>query len=91
MDKDQKEIELKKLEIEKLKIKESLFRTLILIVLTAGAGLGTVFYQIKLEILKPYINMINIIISILLGIIFLSVSIVSFFLWRNIKKKLEEI
>jgi len=61
MEKEQKEIELKKLEIEKLKIKEGLFRTLIIIILTAAAGLGTVVYKIKLEIVKKHIDFINII------------------------------
>ncbi len=54
MDKEQKELELKKVEIEKLKIKEGLFRTLVLIVLTVSAGLGTVIYKTKVELIKQY-------------------------------------
>ncbi len=41
MDNLQKEIELKKLEIEKLKIKEGLARTVLILILTVGAGIGT--------------------------------------------------
>ncbi len=40
MDKNQKELELKKLEIEKIKIKEGFLRTLAFILLTIGAGMG---------------------------------------------------
>ncbi|WP_029521242.1 hypothetical protein [Persephonella sp. IF05-L8] len=41
MDNLQKEIEVKKLEIEKLKIKEGLARTVLILILTVGAGIGT--------------------------------------------------
>lgn len=91
MDKDQKEIELKKLEIEKLKIKESLFRTLILIVLTAGAGIGAVIYQIKFDFFMKYMDLFNFIFVIFLGGLTFTISIVAYFLWRNIKNKLKEL
>lgn len=45
MEKQREEIEINKLKIEKLKIKEGLFWTTVLIVLTAGAGFGTVLYK----------------------------------------------
>ncbi len=60
MDKQEKEIEIKKLEIEKLKIKEGLFRTLVLVVLTVGAGLGAVIYRTKVNLIKQYQTFIDI-------------------------------
>ncbi len=91
MEKDQKEIELKKLEIEKLKIKEGLFRSLIVIILTVGAGFGAVLYKIRSEIFAQYINLINIALIIFFGVLILSLSIISYFVWRDIRKKLKEL
>ena len=42
----EKELELKKLEIEKAKVLEGVLRTIVLIVLTLGAGTGTVLYRL---------------------------------------------
>ena len=42
----EKELELKKLEIEKAKVLEGVLRTIVLIVLTLGAGAGTVLYRL---------------------------------------------
>ncbi len=47
MEKEQREIELKKLEIEKLKNREGLFRTLVIALLTVGAGIGTLTLKMK--------------------------------------------
>ena len=98
MDNKDKELELKKLEIEKLKleieklkIKEGLFRTLIIIILTAGAGFGAVLYKINLNILSKYLNIINILLIIFLGLLILSLSLISYFVWKDIRKKLKEL
>ncbi|NPA54600.1 MAG: hypothetical protein GXO21_08060 [Aquificae bacterium] len=45
-EKEKLEIEKRKLNIEKVKIKEGLFRTFSLILLTPGAGAGTVIYRL---------------------------------------------
>ena len=91
MEKEQKEIELKKLEIEKLKIKEGLFRSLVIIVLTIGAGLGAVIYKTNIELIKQYNTTIDMIFLILLGSLLFSITIITFFLWINIRRKLKEL
>ena len=45
-EKEKLEIEKRKLNIEKVKIKKGLFRTFSLILLTPGAGAGTVIYRL---------------------------------------------
>ena len=44
MDKEQKELELKKIEIEKLKVRADILRTVIIALLAIGTGIGTVLY-----------------------------------------------
>ena len=85
MDKEQKELELKKIEIEKLKIKEGLFRTIVLIILTAGAGFGTVLY--KQYSLKTVNNFALVILGTVL-IVFFFIAIV---LWFDIKTKIKRL
>jgi len=80
---------VKKLEIEKLKIKEGLFRSLAIIVLTIGAGLGAVIYKTKIEMINQYRTNIDIGVLIILGFLLVFISIISFFLWTNIRKKLK--
>jgi len=46
MNKEEKELELKKLEIEKAKVLEGVLRSIVLIILTLGAGAGTVLYRL---------------------------------------------
>ena len=46
MDKQQIEIENKKLKLEKAKILEGLIRTLIIAILTIGAGEGTLIFKV---------------------------------------------
>ncbi len=85
MDKELKELELKKIEIEKLKIKEGLFRTIVLIILTVGAGFGTVLYK---TYEKEIINKLSL---ILLGTALLVFFFISLSLWFSIRKKMREI
>ncbi len=91
MDKNQKELELKKLEIEKLKIKEGLFRSLIIVVLTIGAGIGTVLYNSKLELLIRYRVEIDTALLIILGMLLLFMTTITYFMWSNIRRKLKEL
>jgi len=85
MDKDQKELEFKKLEIEKLKIKEGLFRTIILIILTSGAGFGTVLY-------KQYsFTTINNFALVILGTVLVVFFLIAIGLWIDIKNKLKRL
>lgn len=42
----EKELELKKLEIEKAKVYEGILRTLVFTILTLVAGIGTVLYRL---------------------------------------------
>ncbi len=91
MDKNQKELELKKLEIEKLKIKEGLFRSLIIVVLTIGAGIGTVLYNSKLELLIRYRVEVDTALLIILGMLLLFMTTITYFMWSNIRRKLKEL
>jgi len=84
MDKEQKELELKKIEIEKLKIKEGLFRTLVIIILTAGAGAGTLHF-------KVFGDKFNVFIYGFLLIIVGVISILALWFWLLIRKKLKEL
>ena len=84
MDKNQKEIELKKLKIEKLKIQEGLFRTLIIIILTASAGLGTLHF-------KVFGSKFNKELYGFLLFVIIVVSIFALWIWLSIRKKLKEI
>ena len=91
MDKNQKELELKKLEIEKLKIKEGLFRSLIIVVLTIGAGIGTVLYNSKLELLIKYRVEVDTALLIILGMLLLFITTITYFMWSNTRRKLKEL
>ncbi len=84
MDKDQKEIELKKLEIEKLKIKEGLARTVLILVLTVGAGIGTLSKVIKIPLLWYEV------VFILLLIVFVGFSLYFLVILISIRKELKE-
>ena len=55
MDKEQKELEIKKLKIEKLKALEGIIRTVVIAILTIGAGIGTLIFQILVEKEKTHI------------------------------------
>ena len=79
-----REIEIKKLEIEKLKVKEGLFRTLVLVILTASAGLGTLHF-------KVFGSKFNRELYEFLLFVIIVVSIFALWLWLSIRKKLKEI
>ena len=88
-----KEVELKKLEIENLKVKAEIFRTLVLITLTLGAGFFTVvfyFYGKPKKLLEFLI-----VIGGSLEIIFISLSVIAYFKLtnkiKNIETKLKEL
>ncbi|WP_297455479.1 hypothetical protein [Persephonella sp.] len=85
MDNLQKEIELKKLEIEKLKVKEGLTRTILILILTVGAGIGT---------LAKIIDIPNIwyeVVFVFLLVVFLTFSIYFLIIVITIRTKLKEL
>ncbi len=85
MDKDQKEVELKKLEIEKAKIIEGYFRTLAIIVLTTGAGIGTL-----IQVIYPGTLTKKLLLIVLLTIFFIFAF--SFgFIWLKLQRKIKEL
>ncbi len=85
MEKEQKEIELKKLEIERLKIKEGLFRTLVIALLTVGAGFGTVLY-------KQYsLKTVNNFALVILGTVLIVFFIIAIGLWIDIRNKIKRL
>ena len=84
MDKEQKDIEIKKLEIEKAKILEGYFRTLAFMLLSIGAGIGTVS-----KILKISQDWWMYIISIL-GFTFILIALAFLSVWQKLNKKIKE-
>ena len=93
MDKEQREIEFKKLEIESLKVKADIFWTLVLITLTLGAGFFTVvfyFYGKPKKLLEFLI-----VIGGSLEIVFIFLSVIAYFKLTNkikdIENKLKEL
>lgn len=93
MDKDQRKLELKKLEIESLKVKADIFRTLVLITLTLGAGFFTVvfyFYGKPKKLLE-----LLIVVGGSLEIVFIFLSVIAYFKLTNkikdIENKLKEL
>ncbi len=59
MDKEQKELEIKKLKIEKLKALEGIIRTVVIAILTIGAGIGTLIFQILVEKEKTHMKLFS--------------------------------
>ena len=84
MEKEQREIELKKLEIERLKVREGFIRTLAIILLTIGAGIGTGLRIINVP-KGWYIGIVS-----LLGIAFLIIGVIFIFEIINFKRKIKE-
>ncbi|EDP74074.1 hypothetical protein [Hydrogenivirga sp. 128-5-R1-1] len=93
MNKEQKEIELKKLEIENLKIKTEIFRILTFVSLTLGAGFFTIVFYLygKAKKLLEFL----IIIGGTLEIVFIFLSVVAYLKLmdkiKNIENKIKEL
>ena len=71
-----KDLEILKLEVERLKIIEGFLRTLAIIILTTGAGIGTLMHW--LDVSKDwimYILSLLVIVFLVFGIIFVNVLI----------------
>ena len=85
MEKEQIEIELKKIETEKLKIKEGIFRSLIFLIVAVATGIGTVMYQIYDK------QTLNYLFLIVLSTILIITVFVASALYISIRKKLKEL
>ncbi len=85
MDKEQRELELKKLEIEKAKILESYFRTLAIIVLTIGAGIGTLIQVIYPEVFTKKLLLIGLL------VVFFIFAFSFGFIWLKLQRKIKEL
>ena len=70
MDKEQKEFELKKLEIEKAKVYEGILRTLVFSILTLGAGAGTLIFKILTSMNKMEVFIYKLLLSFVISLIF---------------------
>ena len=80
-----KNIEEKKLEIEKLKVKEGFIRTLAIILLTVGAGIGTGIKVLGIpKIWYEYV-------IALLGVVFFIIGTIFIFEVIDFKRKNKEI
>ncbi len=80
-----KEIELKKLEIEKLKVRADILRTTIIVLIAIGTGIGTVLYK---KYRTGVINDVFLVALLTAGIVF---GIFAINQWLNLSKKLKEI
>ncbi len=86
MDKEQKEIELKKLEIERAKVLEGQIRGLILLIIALGGGLATLFvYFDRYTNKELIITMIGIGTFVLAFILWIAVDL--WFKLERIKKR----
>ena len=90
MNKD-KEVELKKLEIEKAKVElekvkvlEGYFRTLAIIVLTTGAGIGTLIKMIYPGVFTKKLLLIGLL------VVFFIFAFSFGFIWLKLQKKIKE-
>ena len=83
MDKEQKEIEIKKLNTEKAKVLEGQIRSLVLILLALGGGIGTLIVNFS-----KYENP-----ELILSLIVIGVFVLAFVLWIAVDLwfRLEEI
>ncbi|NPA12997.1 MAG: hypothetical protein GXO45_03305 [Aquificae bacterium] len=86
MAKEQSEIELKKIEVEKAKVLEGILRTLVISILTLGAGIGGVLY--KLYPSKTLEEIILILLSTFF-IVFVILAVSVYFQIRKLLKKVE--
>jgi len=89
MDKEQREFELKKIEIEKSKILEGILRSLIISLLTIGAGEGTLIFKLLTTTNEIAIATYKTLL-IVLTIILILLSIVTAKLTFTLKMKLED-
>jgi len=81
--------EEKKLKVEKLKVLEGLFRTLVFTMLTLGAGEGAVIYRMVSDTgLKFYLDIAY---SIILLIVIVVVAIFLLKIWNKIRDGIKEL
>ena len=85
MDKEQRELELKKLEIEELKIRADILRTVMITLIAIGTGVGTVLYK---KYKTGFINDMFLIILLTTGIVF---GIYAINQWLKLSSKLKEL
>ncbi len=85
MDKEQKEIELKKLAIERAKVLEGILRTLVFGILTLGAGAGTIIYTLYNT------KEVNLFLLSLLSTFIIVFSFLALWVYLDIKKTLKEV
>jgi len=85
MDREQREIELKKIELEKAKVIEGHLRTLALVILTLGAGAGTL-----IQFIYPDTEMKRFLLVIVLTLLVVFTP-VFIFLWFKVLRKIREV
>ena len=85
MDKDEKEFQLKKLEIEKLKVRADILRTVIITLLAVGTGIGTVLYK---KYKTDFIDDVFLTVLLTTGIVF---GIIAINQWLKLTNKMKEL
>jgi hypothetical protein len=76
-------------KLEQLKILEGLFRTYSLILLTLGAGTGTILYRLPKD--KGLLFILDTVLAILLTLSTIGIGLMTIKIWLNIRKLLKEI
>ena len=84
MDKEQKELEIKKLELEKAKVLEGLLRTIAIMLLTIGAGIGTLMQKLYPDEIKKFL-------LVILISLFIAFTILFIFIWIRLEKIIKEL
>ena len=84
MDKEQKELEIKKLELEKAKVLEGLLRTIAIMLLTMGAGIGTLMQKLYPDEIKKFL-------LVILISLFIAFTILFIFIWIRLEKIIKEL
>lgn len=84
MDKEQKELEIKKLELEKAKVLEGILRTIAIMLLTIGAGIGTLMQKLYPDEIKKFL-------LIILITLFIAFTILFIFIWIRLEKIIKEL
>jgi len=76
-------------KIEKLKILEGLFRTYSLILLTLGAGTGTILYRLPKD--EGLLFVLDVVLGVFLTLTIIVIGLITIKIWLTIRKLLKEI
>jgi len=76
-------------KVEKLKVLEGLFRTYSFILLTLGAGTGTILYRLPKD--KGLLFILDVVLLIFLVLTLSVIGVITIKIWLTVRKLLKEI